>query len=187
MLLGVWADSWQHLCGRHTLHARWMLQRVLLFWVYLSSHAGVEGILILRRAHLLPPHHLLQPHVIVILKVAHTLPFNVGLNLQERQANVCVCRVTDRNLWKIYNRGEKARWWNPCGGHLNDCAQWFSAFFPHACPLYLLPLPSPSVGLLGSRGGSHWPSPAWRVRPEQQHLLLIVLRRSQRNNKPNMQ
>lgn len=49
---------------------------------YLGSHARVEGILILSRAHLLPPHHLLQTHVVIILEVAHALPVNMSLNLK---------------------------------------------------------------------------------------------------------
>lgn len=49
---------------------------------YLGGHARVEGILILCRAHLLPPHHLLQTHVIIILEVAHTLAINMSLNLR---------------------------------------------------------------------------------------------------------
>lgn len=70
------------------------LQQVLVFFMifYLSNPARIKGILILRRAHLLPPHHLLQSHMIIILKVAHTPPLNMGLNLQtkERQMNLCL-------------------------------------------------------------------------------------------------
>lgn len=49
---------------------------------HLGGHAGVEGVLVLRRAHLLPPHHLLQAHVIVVLEVAHALAVDVRLNLR---------------------------------------------------------------------------------------------------------
>lgn len=49
---------------------------------YLGSHARVEGILILCRAHLLPPHHLLQTDTVIILEVAHKLPVNMSLNLK---------------------------------------------------------------------------------------------------------
>ena len=50
---------------------------------HLGSHTRVEGVLILCRAHLLPPHHLLQTNVVIILEVADTLPINMGLNLKE--------------------------------------------------------------------------------------------------------
>lgn len=49
---------------------------------HLGCHARVEGILILCRAHLLPPHHLLQAHVVVVLEVAHALPVDVSLDLR---------------------------------------------------------------------------------------------------------
>lgn len=63
---------------------------------HLSSHARVEGILILCRAHLLSPYHLLQFHIIVILEIAHTLSFNMSLNLW-----------TERRK----RRGGRETWW----------------------------------------------------------------------------
>lgn len=51
---------------------------------HLGGHAGVEGVLVLRRAHLLPPHHLLQAHVVVVLEVAHALAVDVRLDLPAR-------------------------------------------------------------------------------------------------------
>lgn len=56
--------------------------KVVVRFSYLGSHARVEGILILCRAHLLPLHHLLQTHIVIILEVAHTLPIDVSLNLE---------------------------------------------------------------------------------------------------------
>lgn len=56
-------------------------QKAAIWCSHLGSHARVEGILILRGAHLLPPHHLLQAHVIVVLEVAHTLAVHMSLDL----------------------------------------------------------------------------------------------------------
>ena len=92
---------------------------------HLGSHARVEGVLILWGAHLLPPHHLLQAHTVVILEVAHTLPVDMGLNLKgegkgreecdkkegkerqgvirERGTGSCVLHVRNKNNLKIYS------------------------------------------------------------------------------------
>lgn len=55
--------------------------KVVMRRSHLGSHARVKGILILCGAHLLPPHHLLQAHVIVVLEVAHTLAIHMSLDL----------------------------------------------------------------------------------------------------------
>lgn len=140
---------------------------------YLGSHARIKGILILRRAHLLPPHHLLQSHVIVIFKVAHPLPFNMSLNLQtkERRMNLCVSRIRDSRLriWKraqsmqeIFKRGQ---WWNPCGGQQNYWP-WISSYFSftrhvsNTCCLFLLPLWGSWVSEGAATGQAR---PAWSV------------------------
>lgn len=60
-------------------------QKVAIRCSHLSSHARVECILILRGAHLLPPHHLLQAHVIVVLEVAHTLAVHMSLDLKTEE------------------------------------------------------------------------------------------------------
>lgn len=61
---------------------------VKLTFSYLGSHSRVEGVLILCRAHLLPPDHLLQTHIVIILEVPHTLPVNMGLNLVRERRRV---------------------------------------------------------------------------------------------------
>lgn len=72
---------------------------------YLGSHARVEGILILCRAHLLPPHHLLQTDTVIILEVAHTLPVNMSLNLKregKREESEKKEKVVNREThWKL--------------------------------------------------------------------------------------
>lgn len=66
---------------------------VAIRFSYLGSHARIQGVLILRGAHLLPPHHLLQTHIIIILEVAHAVSINMSLNLRKerRYLNTVVC------------------------------------------------------------------------------------------------
>lgn len=68
-------------CAQHCLSILYLLS----LFSYLGSHTRVEGILILCRAHLLPPHHLLQTNIVIILEIAHTLPINMRLNLKRER------------------------------------------------------------------------------------------------------
>lgn len=69
---------------------------------HLGSHAGIEEVLVLRRAHLLPSHHLLQAHIIVILEVAHALAIDMRLDLpvEDTQINTCLHLKVDKFRWR---------------------------------------------------------------------------------------
>lgn len=82
--------------------------------------------------------------MIIILKVAHALSFNVGLNLQGA--------LRDKRL-KLHNRLFE-----------------FASSQLHL--RYLFFLPSASVGLFRSGGSGYGPSPTRLVCPEQQDFLV---------------
>lgn len=96
--------------NNYQLHSHSILYSALLSmcisavrFSHLGSHARVEGILILCRAHLLPPHHLLQTHIIIILEVTHALPIDMSLNLRAdgRKRNVETKKVKGNIHWKL--------------------------------------------------------------------------------------